>query len=57
MNRDPKLAKTLKRVQRDQWSGEIEKEFAELVPNSPRYLMQIAPRIIQNNPAIIPNPR
>ena len=57
MNRDPKLAKTLKRVQRDQWSGEIEKELAELVPNSPRYLMQIAPRIIQNNPAIIPNPR
>ena len=57
MNRDPKLRKTVKRVLYDDWSDEVVEEYATLEPNSPRYLMQIAPKIIAINPLIVPNPR
>lgn len=56
LNRDPKFQKTLKRIERDIWEG-TEILHATLEPNSPRYLMEIAPLIISTNPNIIPNAR
>jgi len=57
LNREPALQVTLKRYERDPWTGEILKELSALEPNSPRYLMEIAPKIISINKKIVPNPR
>ena len=49
LNRDDRFKKTLTRDQ----NGRVE----TLEPNSPRYLMQIAPKVIDLNPNIKPNER
>jgi tetratricopeptide (TPR) repeat protein len=49
LNREDRFKKTLTRV----YNGQT----YTLAPGDPRYLLQIAPKIIQINPAIIQNPR
>lgn len=49
LNRDERFKKTLTR----EYDGTV----YTLAPQDPKYLLQIAPKIVQINPAIIPNPR
>ena len=51
LNKDSRFAKSLERL--DMTTGET----LVLPPNDPRYVMPIAPKILNNNPNMVPNPR